>query len=239
MERKINNAFYEELKEGWYEESSHPIALLRSENALRNPWIASKISAPSKILDMGCGGGFLTHFLSQKGHETYGVDLSPSSLEIARKKDPKTHYLCADVTKLPFEDKSFDVVSAMDLLEHVEDPRKVIAEASRLLRPQGLFFFHTFNRNFFSYLLVIKGVEWIVKNTPKNMHVYPLFIKPVELQQMCEEFQLEVEEFKGVRPKFKKKAFWKMIVTREVPSDFEFEFTPSLSTGYSGMARKH
>jgi len=157
----INNSFYDTLGEDWNEAYAHPVALLRAENRLRNPWIASQLLPASKVLDMGCGAGFLTNYLARLGHEVSGVDLSEQSLKVAQEKDftRLVKYQVGDVAKLAFPDESFDVVTAMDLLEHVESPFKVISEASRLLKPGGLFFFHTFNRNFWSWLIVIKGVE--------------------------------------------------------------------------------
>jgi len=236
--KNINNAFYEELGDQWLTATDHPIALLRAENRLRNPWIASKLPSSCKILDMGCGAGFLTRELSNLGHQVVGVDLSEESLKIARKLDPKTTYLRADVTAVPLESKSFDAVSAMDLLEHVENPTAVIQEASRLLKPGGLFFFHTFNRTFLSWLIVIKGVEWCVKNAPPDMHIHRLFIKPAELQKICEDLGLKQEEIKGLNVKVLSKAFWQMVLKRTVPDDLEFVFTDSLKVGYSGFARK-
>lgn len=238
--KTINNTFYEELGEKWLTASDHPIALLRAENRLRNPWIASKLSASSKVLDMGCGAGFLTHELSKAGHEVVGVDLSEDSLRIARKLDAsgRIHYLSADVTAVPLEAGSFDAVCAMDLLEHVEKPRAVVQEASRLLKPGGLFFFHTFNRTFLSWLVVIKGVEWCVKNAPPDMHILRLFIKPEELKHMCQDHGLHVEEMRGLNIKFASTAFWRMVFRRTVPEDLEFEFCNSLSAGYTGFARK-
>ncbi len=238
--KTINNDFYHDLGEKWQTASDHPIALLRAENRLRNPWISSYLPSPVKFLDMGCGAGFLTHDMALFGHEVTGVDLSKESLEVARKMDEtgSIHYLQADVAKIPLPDASFDVVSAMDLLEHVENPESVVQEAARLLKPGGLFFFHTFNRTLLSWLVVIKGVEWCIKNTPPHMHVLRLFVKPEELQMMCKNHGLIVEEMKGLNVKFSSKAFWKMVFKRIVPEDLEFVFTDSLSTGYSGMAKK-
>ncbi|MCI0381914.1 MAG: bifunctional 2-polyprenyl-6-hydroxyphenol methylase/3-demethylubiquinol 3-O-methyltransferase UbiG [Chlamydiae bacterium] len=240
----INNAFYDDLNEKWHTSKDHPVALLRAENELRNPWINriinEKIATLCKILDVGCGGGFLTNYLALKAHEVHGVDLSEKSLEIARKKDTTQSvcYLRASAYDLPYKDGSFDVICAMDLLEHVEKPAIVIKEAARLLKKNGLFFFHTFNRNIMSYFMVIKGVEWCFFNPPDRMHVYPLFLKPQELSEMCENVGLRVEQFLGVRPDFKHSAFWKMLLTRKVEPDFQFTFTPSLATGYSGYAIK-
>jgi 2-polyprenyl-6-hydroxyphenyl methylase/3-demethylubiquinone-9 3-methyltransferase len=236
--KTINNDFYETLGDKWLTASDHPIALLRAENRLRNPWIASKLPSSSKVLDMGCGAGFLTQELSNLGHEVTGVDLSEESLKIARQLDTKGTYILADVTKVPLPAESFDAVCAMDLLEHVENPKAVVQEASRLLKPGGLFFFHTFNRTFLSWLVVIKGVEWCVKNAPPDMHILRLFIKPEELQKMCTEHGLQTEEIRGLMVKFSSKAFWQMVFRRIVPEDLEFIFTESLKTGYSGFARK-
>lgn len=238
--KRINNAFYDELGQQWHTAFDHPIALLRAENTLRNPWLAQLITPKSKVLDVGCGGGFLTNYLASMGHQVSGVDLSSKSLEIAKQGDAtkKVVYQIADAKRLPYDNETFDVVSAMDILEHIENPAEAIREASRVLKPSGKFFFHTFNRNLWSWLIVIKGVEWAVKNTPKNLHVYPLFIKPQEMHEMCRKNDLIVENMVGVRPKLTKPSFWKMLVTREISPDFEFCFTTSLKTGYSGYARK-
>lgn len=242
--KPINNAFYDDLDQMWVDSKDHPIALLRAENALRNPWIQSvlkeRFSTPCHLLDIGCGGGYLTNYLATLGHKVTGVDLSNQSLDIARKNDVtgSVEYLRASAYELPFKEGTFDVVCAMDLLEHVENPAQVIKEASRLLKKGGLFFFHTFNRNFLSYFMVIKGVEWCFANAPKNMHVYPLFIKPDELKDLCENHQMKVEEIKGVRPDFARSSFWKMVLTRKVEGDFRFVFTSSLKTGYSGFSSR-
>lgn len=246
MERRtnINNAFYDDLGNEWHEGEDSPFVLLRAENALRNPWINQVISARVQekccILDIGCGGGLLTNFLSVQGHTVHGVDLSEKSLEQAREKDitKNVTYTKASAYSLPYKAESFDVVCAMDLLEHVETPQLVIQEASRVLKKGGLFFFHTFNRNLLSWLVVIKGVEWFVPKTPSNMHVYPLFLKPSEIKKMCINRGLKVEEIKGVSPEFKSLAFWKMIFLRKLSSEIKFVFTPSLKTGYSGYAIK-
>lgn len=238
MGRTINNDFYEELNEKWLHGDDHPVALLRAENRLRIPFIAEKIAQHMKrscrVLDIGCGAGFLTNALAEKGHLVTGIDQSPSSLATAHRADrtQTVSYLEADAGALPFADESFDAVTALDLLEHVPHPAKVVAEASRVLRKDGLFFFYTFNRNPWSWLLVIKGVEWCVKNTPKNMHLYNMFIKPEELTQMCVSQQLRVDEACGMSPDMKRKAFWKMVFTRRVSEDLSFEFTKSLRTGY-------
>ncbi len=243
MERQtstINNDFYEELEEKWYTALDHPIALLRAENAVRIPWILSQIGFEKTVLDIGCGAGMLTNALSLAGHTVYGIDLSSKSLKIAKQYDltRKVHYQAANAYSLPFPEEQFDVVCAMDLLEHVEEPSLVLSEASRVLKKGGLFFFHTFNRSIWSYFLVIKGVEWFVPNAPKNMHVYPLFIKPEELEEMCSMRGLEILEMRGFVPNLFAKPFWNMLFSKKMSEKFPFCFSKSLKTGYCGKAKK-
>jgi len=244
IRRHINNTFYENLHEKWLNEYAHPIALLRAENAVRNPWISKVLQNTFErsvhFLDIGCGAGFLANPLAKQGHIVTGVDLSLSSLRIAQGSDTtkKVTYLQANATSLPFSANTFDAACAMDLLEHVEHPRQVIREASRVLKPGGLFFFHTFNRTLLSYLLVIKGVEWCVKNTPPNMHVHRLFIKPSELTKMCSKEGLTLHTMKGLKPELNLSIILRTLFTRTVPKDFQFAFTDSLQTGYVGYAIK-
>lgn len=240
----INNAFYDELNEMWVEGSDHPIALLRAENSFRNPWmhkvLGKKFPHPCKVLDIGCGGGLLTNFLAKKGHLVSGIDLSEQSLNIAKKQDQtqSVGYQRASAYELPFSEGTFDVVCAMSLLEHVEKPALVVAEASRVLKKGGLFFFHTLNRNFLSYLIIIKGTEWCFPHAPRHMHSYPLFIRPKELKRLCENQKLEIQEVQGIRPAFSKASFWKMLVTKKVTDNFSFVFTHSLKAGYLGYASR-
>ena len=236
----INNGFYEELEEDWYTASDHPIALLRAENELRVPWILGSIPPNSRALDLGCGAGFLCNALAAQGHRATGIDLSDASLEVARRYDKTqtVEYIHGNVYSLPFENEAFDVVCAMDVLEHIEEPQLLVAEASRVLKKGGLFFFHTFNRNLWSYLFVIKGVEWCVKNTPKHMHVYPLFIKPNELEEICSFYDLHFREIRGLHPILFSRPFWQMVLTRKVPPSFKFRFSNNLTTGYCGTAQK-
>ena len=245
MERKktINNAFYDSLDAMWHTAQNHPIALLRAENNVRNPWILQTIyqkkQTASQILDIGCGAGLLSHALAEKGHFVTGIDLSLGSLKVAKRQNTGATFLMAPAENIPFPDSYFDVVCAMDLLEHVNDPNQVIQEASRVLKPGGLFFFHTFNRNWLSYLIIIKGVEWFVQNAPANMHVYSLFIKPKELTQMLTHSNLTLENIQGLIPNAKTKAFWNMILFKTIDKDFQFKFSKSPHTGYVGFAKKN
>ena len=240
----INNQLYDQLGERWYGADDDPVALLRAESRLRNPWVSSHLSErhgrTARLLDIGCGAGFLSNALAREGFEVVGLDASSASLTVARRHDETNgvRYDVGDALALPYPAASFDAVSAMDFLEHVEDPAAVVAEAARVLRPGGTFFFHTFNRNLLAWLVVIKGVEWFVKNTPRHMHLLQLFVKPEELRAMCEDKGLSVVELHGSAPVVWSKAFFRMLATRVVPPDFRFMATNSLLLGYTGFAER-
>jgi 2-polyprenyl-6-hydroxyphenyl methylase/3-demethylubiquinone-9 3-methyltransferase len=239
--RPVNNAIYDALAERWYTAQDDPVALLRAESRLRNPWIERQLKARvgegAAVLDVGCGGGFSTNALAQAGYRVQGLDASAESLQVAKRHDVTgtAAYVLGDAELLPFPDRSFDAVCALDLLEHVERPASVVREAARVLRPGGLFFFHTFNRNPLAWLIVIKGVEWFVRNTPPDMHVLHLFLKPEELAAMCGTAGLQICELHGTRPRLTR-SFFRMLLTRSVPDDFEFRFCRSTRLGYTGLA---
>lgn len=236
----INNRWYDALDRQWYEAQDHPIALLRAEATHRNPWIAEAVGAARRsVLDLGCGGGFLANYLAGRGHQVTGIDTSAESLEVARRYDwtRSVDYRLGDACALPFPDASFDAVCAMDLIEHITEPDRLIAEAGRVLRPGGLFFFHTFNRTWQAHLIVIKGVEWFVKNTPKDLHVIELFRAPEEVDRMCRRAALETVIVHGSRPRFRW-PLWRMLATGTIGDDFAFTFTRSTKLGYTGYARK-
>ena len=240
----VNNDIYNSLGSRWYEADDDPIALLRAESRHRNPWVQDKLTAEfgprsCDILDVGCGAGFLANYLADGGHRVSGLDLSPEALVVAAAHDSTgtVRYACGDAEQLPYAAETFDGVAAMDFLEHVEEPARVVAEVSRVLVPGGLFFFHTFNRNWLAWLIIIKGVEWFVRNTPKNLHILRLFRKPEELAQMFTDQRLEIVELRGSRPKLGW-AFLRMLVTGRVPSDFAFTFTSSTKLAFTGVARK-
>jgi 2-polyprenyl-6-hydroxyphenyl methylase/3-demethylubiquinone-9 3-methyltransferase len=241
---RVNNEIYAALGDLWYTAEDAPVALLRAESRLLNPWVAAEMTTKlgerrCRILDVGCGAGFLSNHLGWLGHEVTGLDVSADALAVAARHDLRhtVRYQEGDALKLPFEDASFDVVCAMDFLEHLESPEHAIAEAARVLRPSGLFFFHTFNRNVLAWLVIIKGVEWFVRNTPPHLHVLRLFLKPAEVSAMCVAHGLGAVEFRGVRPRLGW-PFLRMVLTRKISADFAFKFTSSTQIGFSGCARK-
>ena len=241
----VNNDIYHALGDRWYKAQDDPIALLRAESRLRNPWVADELRArfagrSLRILDVGCGGGFLSNYLAAQGHTVIGLDFAADALKVARLHDAsgRAKYVEGDAYRLPFPDGSFDAVCSMDFLEHVEEPELAIREAARLIAPDGLFIFHTFSRNWLAWLVVIKGLEWFVRNTPPHLHVLRLFIKPEDLVSMCARSGLSVDCLRGMAPVVFSIAFWKMFFLRTVADSFTFRFTQSTRISYSGFARK-
>ncbi len=241
----VNNDIYHALGDRWYKAQDDPIALLRAESRLRNPWVAEELRARFagrglRILDVGCGGSFLSNYLAAQGHNVIGIDFAADALKVGRLHDAsgRAKYVEGDAYRLPFADASFDAVCSMNFLEHVEEPELAIREAARLVAPNGLFIFHNFSRNWLAWLVVIKGVEWFVPNTPPHMHVLRLFIKPEDLVSMCARSGLSVDCLRGIAPVVFSIAFWKMLFLHTVADNFTFRFAQSTTLSYSGFARK-
>ena len=239
----VDNEIYHEYGERWYTAKDDPVALLRAEARARYPWIVSRLTTryPNgkiRILDLGCGAGFLANALAGDGYRVTGLDLSESSLAVAQGHDltGTVDYRLGDACRLEFENRTFDAVCAMDFLEHVDHPEMVVREAARVLKPGGAFFFYTFNRNLLSWLVVIKGAEWFVRNTPRNMHKLRYFIKPAELRHMCSENGMDMALCQGLAPKIFQIALWKMLATGSVDDRFRFSFTRHTLLGYIGLA---
>jgi 2-polyprenyl-6-hydroxyphenyl methylase/3-demethylubiquinone-9 3-methyltransferase len=242
--RPVNNDVYHGLGDRWYDAHDDPVALLRAQARLHVPWIADRLARAfgrrrCRVLDVGCGAGFVANGLARQGHEPYGVDMAQSALDVAARHDRtgRARYVLGDALALPFADGMFDAACAMDVLEHVEDKAALIAEVARVLGPGGLFFFHTFNRTWQSELVVIRGVEWFVRNTPVDLHVLRLFMKPSELRAACGDSDMRVLELRGCAPA-RSPAFARMLLTGTVGDDFAFRFRRGDSTGYSGVAEK-
>ncbi|BBH51740.1 bifunctional 2-polyprenyl-6-hydroxyphenol methylase/3-demethylubiquinol 3-O-methyltransferase UbiG [Fluviispira sanaruensis] len=241
---QINNEIYKQMGDEWYVSDNY-VALLRAEARARNPWVSKKIIELIKkedvtVLDVGCGGGLLANDLAKMNYKVTGVDIHQEVLNVGKKYDStgSVKYLYADAHALPFPDACFDVVCILDVLEHVDNYIQVLNECVRCLKNGGYIFYHTFNRNIFSLLFVIKGMEIFVKNTPKNLHVHHLFIKPKEIKEVFKELNCKSKEIKGLNPKIFSREFMKLILKGEIDEKFEFELTNSLIAGYIGYAEK-
>ena|SRR5947209_1782070 len=163
--------------------------------------------AGKRALDVGCGGGLLAEEFARVGWRVTGVDPSEPSLKTARAHALQSgldiEYLCATGESLPFRDETFDVVYCCEVLEHVDDVDRVIAETARVLQPGGVYLFDTINRTFLSKLTLIKLFqEWSWTSfVPPNLHVWEQFIKPGELQTHLERHGLEQREIMGMWPR--------------------------------------
>jgi 2-polyprenyl-6-hydroxyphenyl methylase/3-demethylubiquinone-9 3-methyltransferase len=177
---------------------------LHEINPLRLEWIdRSAPLAGKKVLDVGCGGGILAEAMAQRGAEVIGIDLGEKGLRVA-----ELHLLESGLPvkyeKVSVEDYAaghageFDVVTCMELLEHVPEPAGMVAACARLVRPGGLVFFSTINRNPKSYLFAVIGAEYVLKLLPKGTHDYLRFIKPSELSRWSREGGLAPEELIGM-----------------------------------------
>jgi 2-polyprenyl-6-hydroxyphenyl methylase/3-demethylubiquinone-9 3-methyltransferase len=157
----------------------------------------------AKVIDVGCGGGILAESLAKCGAQVTGIDLAPQSIETAKlhlyESSLNINYKCIDIADMAEKyPHSFDMVSCMEMLEHVQDPEIIIANCAKLLKPNGVAFFSTLNRTFKSYALGVIAAEYILKIIPKGTHNYSKFIKPSELCHMLNKNKLTVSEIKGL-----------------------------------------
>lgn len=240
----INNEIYNQLGERWYTAFDDPVALLRAESNLLGPWVIKTAHSimkhlPTDAVDLGCGGGFISNQLAKAGIKTVGIDLSDASLKIAAKHDltKSVDYRLGDITDVPLKNDSCDIVTCCDVIEHVNEPQKIINESFRILKPGGLFFFHTFNRTWLAHLVVIKFVEWFVKNTPEHLHVISLFVKPTEVKAWCQEAGFASFDTIGIRPSFRS-MLHRDVFSRTVPPSLKFKFTNKQWISYAGFAQK-
>jgi 2-polyprenyl-6-hydroxyphenyl methylase/3-demethylubiquinone-9 3-methyltransferase len=235
---------YRELADHYYESHDDPIALVRAQTQLEAPWILSEIRRnigyTAKVLVLGCGPGFLSNELVKAGHNVTAVDFSTTIIKAAAFRDPthRVSYMQADLYKLPFPSEAYDVVTGMDLLEHLSNPQKFLHEASRVLHPGGLFFFNSHSKNFLSYLISVKGPEWFIKNTPKNRRTYALFSNPKKLELLLDEAAFDMRAVKGIRPAILQKSLWSLFLSHEVASEFRYTWSRSAAISYAGFAKK-
>ena len=173
---------------------------LHDINPLRLEWIAEH--APlggAAVLDVGCGGGILAEAMARRGARVTGIDLSEKALRVAELHLHESR-LAVRYEKSSVEDYvgEFDVVTCMELLEHVPDPASMVAACARLARPGGQVFFSTINRNPKSYLFAVVGAEYVLGLLPKGTHDYQRFIKPSELARWSRAAGLRIDEVIGM-----------------------------------------
>ncbi|WP_300436254.1 bifunctional 2-polyprenyl-6-hydroxyphenol methylase/3-demethylubiquinol 3-O-methyltransferase UbiG [Zoogloea sp.] len=194
---------FSDLAHRWWDPESE-FKPLHQINPLRLDWIdnAARI-ADKRVVDIGCGGGILAESMATRGAQVTGVDLSEKALGVARlhlfESGQSVDYRLISAEDLAREaPASFDVVTCMEMLEHVPDPASTIRACATLVKPGGHVFFSTLNRNLKAYLMAVVGAEYVLNLLPKGTHEYAKFIKPSELARYVREAGLDVEELIGM-----------------------------------------
>ena len=191
------------LAHRWWDATSE-FKPLHEINPLRLGFIDGIASLQGKrVLDVGCGGGILSESMSQLGAQVVGIDLGEKALKVAQlhslESGVQVDYRLVAVERLAAESpESFDVVTCMEMLEHVPDPAAIVAACSRLVKPGGTVFFSTINRNPKAYLFAVIGAEYVLNMLPRGTHEYEKFIKPSELAAWARNAGLTVNGMKGM-----------------------------------------
>ena len=196
-------AKFSELAHKWWDKTSE-FRPLHEINPLRLTWINHLAPLKGKtVVDVGCGGGILAESMAEKGADVLGVDLADKSLKVAQlhslESGVPVNYRNISVENLAQElPAHFEIVTCMEMLEHVPDPASIIRACADLVQAGGYVFFSTLNRNPKSYLFAVLGAEYVLNLLPKGTHDYTRFITPAELARMIRAAGLEVVELKGL-----------------------------------------
>ena len=196
-------AKFSELAHRWWDPNSE-FKPLHEINPLRLKWIDKQAPLSGKnVLDVGCGGGILTEAMAAAGAAVSGIDLSEKAIKVAKlhllESGQRVDYQLVSAEDFAAQHAGmFDIVTCMEMLEHVPDPASIVAACSRLVKPGGWVFFSTLNRNAKSYLFAIVGAEYLLNLLPRGTHDYAKFIQPAELARMTREAGLETQELTGM-----------------------------------------
>jgi len=196
-------AKFEALASRWWDPQSefkplHEINPLRANYIDRWSPVAEK-----KVLDVGCGGGILTEALALRGAQAFGIDMGTAPLEVAR-LHAREQRLAINYRRITAEDlaeqepEAYDIVTCLEMLEHVPDPASVVTACARLVRPGGAVYFSTINRNPKAYALAILGAEYLLNLLPRGTHEYRKFIRPSELAQWLRSAGLQLSDMTGM-----------------------------------------
>ena len=207
-------AKFSDLAHRWWDPESE-FRPLHQINPLRLEWIDALVGLKGKrALDVGCGGGILADAMARKGAQVLGIDLASKALKVAQlhaleAETPNVSYREVSAEQLAEERPGqFDVVTCMEMLEHVPDPASVVRACSQLVKPGGWVFFSTINRNAKAFMLAIVGAEYVLNMLPRGTHEYAKMIRPSELAASCRSAQLDVLHTKGLEYNPLTKRYW-------------------------------
>jgi 2-polyprenyl-6-hydroxyphenyl methylase/3-demethylubiquinone-9 3-methyltransferase len=193
---------FTKLADQWWDPNGKfkPLHLI---NPLRTSYIEKRATIDgAEILDIGCGGGILAELLSRKGAKVTAIDLADGPLNVAKIRQQESKlpikYRKISTTDIVKENKKFDVVTCLEMLEHVPDPSMVVKECAQLCKPGGHLFFSTINRNLKSFVFAILGAEYILNILPQGTHEFEKLIKPSEMKSFIDSAELDFEEVKGM-----------------------------------------
>ena len=207
-------AKFSDLAHRWWDKESE-FRPLHQINPLRLDWIENLISLKGlRVLDVGCGGGILADAMARKGATVLGIDLASKALKVAQ-----LHALEAQTEGVQYREisaealaaeqpETFDVVTCMEMLEHVPDPSLVVKACATLVKPGGYVFFSTINRNAKAFLFAIVGAEYVLNLLPRGTHEYAKLIKPSELAAQCRTANLNLTHTKGLQYNPLTKHYW-------------------------------
>jgi 2-polyprenyl-6-hydroxyphenyl methylase / 3-demethylubiquinone-9 3-methyltransferase len=196
-------AKFDDLAHRWWDPEGE-FKPLHEINPLRLDYVERRAPlADARVLDVGCGGGILAEAMARRGAHVTGIDMAEAPLEVARlhllESGLEVDYRQVPVEQLADEmPGAFDVVTCMEMLEHVPDPASVVAACARLVRPGGHVFFSTINRNPRSFLFAIIGAEYLLRLLPRGTHEYARFIRPSELTHWVRAAGLETRHLGGL-----------------------------------------
>lgn len=207
-------AKFSELAHKWWDPESE-FRPLHQINPLRLDWIDQFAAIRGKnVVDVGCGGGILAESMARRGAHVLGVDLADKPLKVAQLHAMEGGVANLDYRSVSAEDLAaeqpgaFDVVTCMEMLEHVPDPASVVRACTAMAKPGGWVFFSTLNRNPKSFLFAILGAEYILKLLPKGTHEFSRFIRPAELARWTREAGLDLLQFKGLEYNPLTRRYW-------------------------------
>jgi 2-polyprenyl-6-hydroxyphenyl methylase/3-demethylubiquinone-9 3-methyltransferase len=207
-------AKFSDLAHRWWDKDSE-FRPLHQINPLRLDWLNGLCSVQGKrILDVGCGGGILADAMARKGAEVLGIDLATKALKVAQlhaleAQTPNVQYREVSAEALAIEQPAgFDVVTCMEMLEHVPDPASIVRACAKLVKPGGWVFFSTINRNPKSFLFAIVGAEYLLNLLPRGTHEYAKMIRPSELAAHCRAVGLDLRHTRGMEYNPVTRRYW-------------------------------